>query len=158
ISTPTGELQVFGWDKLVLLKHLLEQGLSKTAIALQAGVSRGLIYHLLRTGQLDRDLAAPRAARRRPPGRQQLDPYKPIIEERLATYPALSAVRLFTECRAAGYPGSYTQLRTYVRLVRPTPPADPIIRFETPPGQQAQVDFAEVRLPWGKRYALIIVL
>ena len=32
------------------------------------------------------------------------------------------------------------------------------MRFETPPGHQAQVDFAEFRLPWGKRHALIVVL
>ena len=32
------------------------------------------------------------------------------------------------------------------------------MRFETPPGRQAQVDFAEFRLPWGKRYALLVVL
>jgi len=32
------------------------------------------------------------------------------------------------------------------------------VRFETPPGQQAQVDFAEFHLPWGKRYALVVVL
>jgi len=31
-------------------------------------------------------------------------------------------------------------------------------RFETPPGHQGQVDFAEFRLPWGKRHALIVVL
>ena len=33
-----------------------------------------------------------------------------------------------------------------------------MIRFETAPGHQAQVDFAEVRLPWGKRFALLVVL
>ena len=31
-------------------------------------------------------------------------------------------------------------------------------RFETPPGHQGQVDFAEFRLPWGERYAFIVVL
>ncbi|WP_440996274.1 helix-turn-helix domain-containing protein [Arhodomonas sp. SL1] len=35
---------------------------------------------------------------------------------------------------------------------------EPVIRFETLPGQQGQVDFAEFRLPWGKRYALLVVL
>jgi transposase len=149
---------VYGWDKLVLLRHLLEQGLSKTAIADHAGVSRGLIYHLLRTGQLDRDLAVPRMARRRAVGPQRLDPFKPLIDTRLDTYPALSAVRLFTECRAAGYGGSYTPLRVYVRHARPAPEPDPVVRFETPAGHQAQVDFAEVRLPWGKRHALLLVL
>ncbi len=33
-----------------------------------------------------------------------------------------------------------------------------MIRFETPPGRQAQVDFAHFRLPWGRRYALLVVL
>ena len=42
--------------------------------------------------------------------------------------------------------------------MRPTPAADPVVRFETPPGHQGQVDFAEFRLPWGKRYALVVVL
>jgi transposase len=32
------------------------------------------------------------------------------------------------------------------------------VRFETPPGHQAQVDFAHFRLPWGWRYALLVVL
>jgi hypothetical protein len=32
------------------------------------------------------------------------------------------------------------------------------VRFETPAGAEAQVDFAEVRFPWGKRYALLVVL
>ncbi len=38
------------------------------------------------------------------------------------------------------------------------PAIDPVVRFETPPGHQGQVDFAEFRLPWGKRYALVVVL
>ena len=33
-----------------------------------------------------------------------------------------------------------------------------MVRFETPAGRQAQVDFAEFRFPWGKRYALLVVL
>jgi transposase len=70
----------------------------------------------------------------------------------------LSAVRLLAEIRAAGYVGSYTQLKEFVRQVRPAPPAEAVIRFETPAGRQAQVDFAEFRFPWGKRYALLVVL
>ena len=61
------------------------------------------------------------------------------------TYPNL--VRLFAEIKAAGYAGGYTQLKEFVRAVRPRPPADPVVRFETEPGHQAQVDFAEFRLP-----------
>jgi transposase len=62
--------------------------------------------------------------------------------------------RLLAEIRAAGFEGSYTQLKAFVRQVRPTPPAAPVIRFETPAGRQAQVDFARFSFPWGVRYAL----
>jgi transposase len=149
---------VYGWDTLVLLKHYLESGLSKSAIARQLGVSRRVIYHWIRTGQLDRELSDSATPRRRASCGTKLERYQPLIQERLATYPALSAVRLLEECRAAGYAGGYSQLKAYVTRVRPRPEPEPIVRFETPPGQQAQFDFAEVRLPWGKRFALLVVL
>jgi transposase len=148
---------VYGWDTLVLLKHLVDSGLSKTAIAARLGVSRRVIHLWIATGQLERDLdALPRrtAARRA----TKLDQYHAIISERLATYPELSATRLFAEVRAAGYVGGITQLRDYVARVLPRAAPEPVVRFETPPGHQAQVDFAECRFPWGKRYALLVVL
>jgi transposase len=39
--------------------------------------------------------------------------------------------------------------------VRPTPAPQPVVRFETPAGKQAQVDFARFTFPWGVRYALL---
>ena len=149
---------MYGWDTLVLLRHLLDQGLKKTAIARQLGISRRLVYHLIATGQLDRDLAEPLPPRTRPRRPTKLDSYQQIITTRLETYPALSAVRLFEECRAAGYAGCLTQLKRFVRQVRPQPEPEPVVRFETPPGHQAQVDFADFQFPWGKRYALLVVL
>lgn len=148
---------MYGWDSLVLLQHLLDDGLSKTAIAQRLGVSRRVVHHWIATGQLTRDLdTAP--PRHYPPRRTLLAPYEAIITTRLATYPELSAVRLFDEVWAAGYSGGITQVREYVARVRPRPEPEPVVRFETAPGHQAQVDFAEFRLPWGKRYALVVVL
>ena len=40
----------------VLLRHYLEQGLSKTGIACTLGVSRRTVYHWIDTGQLDREM------------------------------------------------------------------------------------------------------
>ena len=94
----------------------------------------------------------------RRPRASKLDPFKRIIRTRLAAYPGLSAARLFEEVRAAGYSGGYDQVKRHVREVRPREPAEPPVRFETPPGHQGQVDFAEFRLPWGKRHALMVVL
>lgn len=149
---------MYGWERLVLLRHLLDEGLQKTDIATRLGVSRGLIYHWLRTGQLDRELDDLPTRRTRVTAPSKLAPYEAIIDARLATYPELSAVRLFAEVRAAGYGGGVSQLQAYVRRVRPRAPVEPVVRFETAPGHQAQVDFAEFRFPWGKRYALLVVL
>jgi len=143
----------------VLLRHYLEQGLSKTELAKRFGISRRTVYHWIETGQLDRDLDSEEVRyRARPVVPMQLDPYKPIIQARLEAFPLLTAQRLFEELRSAGYPGGYTQVKDYVRQVRPREPSDPVVRFETPPGYQGQVDFGTFQLPWGRRHALLVVL
>jgi transposase len=150
---------MYGRERRVLLRHYLEQGLSKTEVARSLGVSRRTLYHWIHSGQLDRDLDnAPVSYKPRPAVARKIDRYREIIQLRLTEYPKLSATRLFEEIRAAGYAGGYSQVKEYAREVRPGPPADPVVRFETPPGLQAQVDFAEFRLPWGKRFALLVVL
>jgi len=136
----------------MLLRHYLEQGTSKSALARQLGISRDTIHRWIRAGELERDLDSTEVRYApRPPVATKLDAYKPIIEARLSAYPELSAVRLLDEVRAAGYAGGYTQLKAFVRRVRPTLPPEPVIRFETPAGRQAQVDFARFRFPWGVR-------
>jgi transposase len=150
---------MYGRERRVLLRHYLEQGLSKVEIARTLQVSRRTLYHWINSGQLDRELDNGAVQYRpRPPVERKIDRYREMIRVRLAEYPKLTAARLFDEVGAAGYVGGYTQVKEYVREVRPGPPADPVVRFETPPGLQAQVDFAEFRLPWGKRFALLVVL
>lgn len=148
-----------GTEKRMLLRHYLEQGVSRSALARQLGVSRDTIYRWIRGDELDRDVDTdPPRYTSRPPVSTKLDPYKAIIETRLTALPDLSSVRLLEEVRAAGYEGGYTQLKEYVRKVRPRDNEEPVVRFETPPGHQGQVDFADFTLPWGKRYALLVVL
>jgi len=52
----------------------------------------------------------------------------------------LSAVVLLRELRARGYDGGITQLKEYLRVIRPQLPPNPIVRFETEPGDQLQID------------------
>ncbi len=150
---------MIGWEKRVLLRHYLEQGMTKAAVAKQLGVSRRTVHYWIETEQLDRDVSnesvhyGPRAS-----VPTKLDAYKGIIVSRLAEYPELTAMRLFEEIKASGYAGCYTQVKEYVRKVRPRAPEEPVVRFETPPAHQGQVDFADFRLPWGKRYAFLVVL
>ena len=147
------------WEIRVLLRHLLDQGLSKAAIARQVGVNRLTIHRWLLDGQLDRAVETrqvPRPVRRTRP--TKFDRFKAIIQARLERYPDLTGVRLFEELTAAGYCGGISQLRDYVAQVRPRPAPEPVVRVETEPGHQAQVDFAEFDFPWGKRHALLLVL
>ena len=150
---------MIGRETRVLLRHYLEQGMSKAAVARKLGISERTVYRWIAAGQLDREVDE-RPVEYGPRCRQpsKLDPYKEIIGTRLAEYPELSAVRLFKEVQAAGYAGGYDQVKRYVREVRPRPAQEPVQRFETPPGHQGQVDFADFRTPWGKRHALVVVL
>ncbi len=148
-----------GWETRMRLRHYLERGVSKAELSRRFGVSRRTIHAWIEAGELDRDLSAG-ATRYSPRPRRphKLDPYKGIIEARLAEFPRLSAQRLFDEVRAAGYAGGYSRVRDYVQGVRPRDPAEPAVRFETPPGRQGQVDFGTFKLPWGRRHALLVVL
>ena len=150
---------MYGWETRMLLKHYLDQGVSKAELSRRFGVSRATIHHWTETGQLDRDLAAgARGYAQRPLVAHKLDPYKAIIDARLEAFPKLSAKQLFDEVRAAGYPGGYGRVRDYVLSTRPREPVEAPVRFETPPGHQGQVDFGTFTLPWGRRHALVIVL
>ena len=143
----------------MLLKHYLDQGFSKAELARRFGVDRRTIHNWVESGQLERDMVAGEVRyKSRPPVAHKLDPYKGIIESRLEAHPKLSARRLFDEVRKAGYDGGYGRVRDYVGAVRPRAPDEEPVRFETPPGRQGQVDFGSFRFPWGRRYALVVVL
>ena len=122
--------------ELVMILDLHQQGLSVSAIARQIGVDRKTVRGAIAKG-LAPPKYKPRSARTRIIYR-----FAPYLKERLAAYPALTAVRLWRELKERGYAGGYSVLRDYVRDLRPprTPAFE--VRFETPPGEHAQVDFA----------------
>jgi transposase len=53
----------------------------------------------------------------------------------------LPAPVLLREICERGYAGGLTQLKAYLAVVRPAKKEEPVIRFETEPGRQMQVDF-----------------
>ena len=144
-------------SKRVLFRALLKGGMSKSAISRDLGISRRTATRWAAADGAGRGSEAltygPRAA-----VPSILDPYQEIVRLRLSEYPDLSSERLFRELRGSGYQGGYDVVKRYVRQVRPQPGKEPVVRFETAPGRQGQVDFGEFRLPWGKRYALLVVL
>ena len=122
-----------------MIHQLREEGLSISAIARRAGLDRKTVRKHLKAG-LKGPSYGPRA-----PRAQLLDPYREYLRERVAAHPGLRATRLLREIRALGYPGGYSQLTAYLRTVRPPAQAGFEHRFETAPGEQAQVDFAQFK-------------
>ena len=53
---------MYSRETRVLLRHYLEQGVSKTELAKRFGISRRTVYHWIETGQLDRDFVWLRSA------------------------------------------------------------------------------------------------
>jgi len=123
-----------------VIHDLHRQGLSVRAIARRTGLDRNTVRKYLRTG-----LQAPRYGPRAVMS-SMLDPYRAYVQQRLTAFPELTAVRLLREIRERGYPGSYTILKRLVRELRPPAEGGFEHRFETPPGQQAQADFAHFKV------------
>lgn len=57
----------------------------------------------------------------------------------------IPATVLHREIVARGYQGGQSQLRAFMRTLRPAQPAEPLVRFETAMGEQLQVDWVEFR-------------
>src|ERR671916_2703881 len=121
---------------LVMILELHRQGLSPTAIARQLGIDRKTVRKYIARG-----LEPPVYGPRKPPARRT-DRFLGYLRERLAAYPGLTAVRLWRELGERGYTGGYTAVKRAVRGSRPDPARPFEVRFETPPGEQAQVDLA----------------
>ena len=122
---------------IVVLHDLKRQGLSISAIARRTGLDRKTVRKYLELG-----LVAPSYSPRAPRARL-IEPYEAYLRGRITACPGLSARRLLREIRKLGYTGGYTAVTDFLRKLRNDLPRRFEVRFETPPGRQAQVDFAE---------------
>lgn len=71
-----------------------------------------------------------------------LDPYKPYILEHIKEG-TTNCVVLLEEIQKLGYEGRSKIFRDFVSSYRTAPKEQAKVRFETKPGRQAQVDWAE---------------
>src|SRR5690606_14774749 len=126
-------------ENLVEIHVLHRQGKSVRGIAKALGISRNTVRRYLR------DLTALPQYPDRAPRPTKLDPYKPYLVSRIeAAKPHwIPATVLLDEIRAHGYQGGISQLKAYIAAFKPVE-HDPVVRFETPPGKQMQVDFTTI--------------
>lgn len=128
------------WESSMEVQILHKQGMSIKEICRVTGYSRNTVRKYLRSrGRLT---YGPRPKR---PGK--LDPFKDYLTERVeAALPhRIPSPVLLREIRQRGYTGGDRILRTYLKSLYPPPAEDPLIRFETEPGRQMQVDWCVFR-------------
>jgi len=127
---------MIGLGGLMTILDLHRQGLSATAIARQLGIDRKTVRRYIARGM------EPPAYRSGPRRVRRTDAFLSYLRERLEAYPGLTATRLLRELRERGFAGGYTSVKCAIRQLRPDRGRRFEVRFETPPGEQAQVDFA----------------
>ena len=113
--------------------ELKGQGYSAREIARTLGLARNTVLGYLK----DPEAIVPKARSLRG---SKLDPYADYINWRMSEG-LENCVVLLRELRARGYEGSYTILSEYVRPRRRSRQPQATVRFETEPGEQAQVDW-----------------
>lgn len=108
-------------------------------IARQLGCSRNTVRRYLREEEARR--YGPRE-----PRATKLDPYKPYLAERVeqARPRWIPATVLLREIAERGYDGGISQIKAWLAPLKQGEP-EPVVRFETPAGQQMQADFTWVR-------------
>ena len=128
------------------------QGEGVRAIARQLGCSRNTVRRYLRDEDARR--YGPRAARP-----CKLDAHKAYLCERVeqARPRWIPATVLLREIAERGYGGGISQLKAWIAPFKQAKP-DPVVRFETPPGQQLQADFTVVRRGREPLLALVATL
>ncbi len=123
-----------------MILDLHRQGLTVSAIARELGGDRKTVRRCIARG-LEPPVYGPRKPRQR-----RFDPFVGYLREREAAYPGLTGRRLLRELRERGYEGGYTAVTDALRDIRPARLPAFEVRFETPPGDQAQVDFAQFQV------------
>lgn len=138
-------------EEAVTIEVLNKQGHGVRAVARELGLSRNTVRKYLREGGTPRYGPRPRKP-------AKLDAFEPYLRERLALDPKLHASVLWREIRERGYDGAESMVRARVAALKPTAPAEPTVRYETEPGRQMQVDYAEFRHGKVTVYAFVATL
>jgi transposase len=127
-------------ESQVEIEVLHRQGKSIREIVRETGLSRNTVRRVLR-GEHDERYGP----RRHQPSK--LGPYQDYLRSRVeqAGSVRLHATVLHREIVARGFSGGVRAVQRFLETIRPPAEPEPIVRFETPPGRQLQIDFVDFR-------------
>ena len=140
-------------EEFIVIHTLKERGYSIRHIAKTLCLDRRTVTKRLKEKELQ-----PYKSRKYP---SKLDPYKEYIKKRVIdTLPnRIPAPVVLEEIKKQGYKGSIRILQEYIRTIIQSPKKEEkLIRFETDPGYQAQVDWTTIRSGKNPIYAFVMVL
>lgn len=125
-------------EEFFMIRDLKSKGMSNTQIAKEMDVDRKTVAKWLSIDEIP-------CYKKRLPILGKLDPYKTYILERM-NEGCLNSSVLLDEITGMGYEGKSTILRVFMQEYREQAIAKATIRYETPPGKQAQVDWGEFKV------------
>lgn len=120
-------------EERFMIREMYRKGVSISEISRQTGYDRKTVRKSI-------EMPLQPEAKRRRPKKRKIDEYIGYLKQRIADG-VYNARKLYQEIQAMGYAGKETCVRDFVQPYRvPRAPAA-TVRFETDPGQQAQVDW-----------------
>lgn len=125
-------------EEWFMIRELHKQGLSISEIARKTKHDRKTVRKIINQEAMPK-------MKEKPPLASKLDPFKDYLKRRM-DLGVFNCSKLLREIKQMGYCGGVTILKDYVKPFRGSQKA--VIRYETPPGYQAQADWGTV----GKMY------
>ena len=140
-------------EVFVEIQLLKKHGFSLRQIAREVGCAVNTVRRQLAAGDTPRYV-------RKVQRSTKLAPYEAYLRARQESAKPLwiPARVLLREIAERGYQGRQTQLCTFLRTLKPMRAADAVVRFETAPGEQLQVDWVEFRKGANPLYAFCATL
>lgn len=123
-------------EEIFKMMELYRTGLSISEIARQTGHDRKTVRKAVR-GCLVKPKRKAKPLKKR---ERKLSAYEGYLKQRM-NEGVYNTRKLFREIRERGYTGGLTQVIMYVQPYRPKQNEPAVMRFETEPGEQAQVDW-----------------
>ena len=129
------------------VRHLYEvERLSMRQIAKKLGVSKKRVSRVIRNEKITKPLFE-----------SILKPYERLIDQWYQEYPFLKASQVYERLKAYEFKGSYTTVSLYTQKYRQKR-RQAYHELTFLPGEEAQIDWIEERLPWGVAYGFAMIL
>lgn len=129
------------------VRHLYEvEHLSMRQIAKKLGVSKKRVSRVIRNEKMTKPLRD-----------SILKPYERLIDQWYQEYPFLKASQVYERLKPYGFKGSYCTVSLYTQKYRQKR-RQGYHELSFLPGEEVQIDWMEVRFPWGVVYGFAMIL